>query len=139
MSPLRCHRGYRALLTSLSLLLLATTNLRAVASYEDNKALAKHLKDLAKDHKKIMRVEKAAESLSRNEVWRVELGNGNDEERSRRPAMLVLAGAEGNDLAGSASVVAWIESLTKAYEGDEKIKKLLDSTTIYVWPRLNPD
>jgi hypothetical protein len=107
--------------------------------YQDNKALAKHLKDLAKDHKKIVRVEKAAETLAKNEVWRLDLGNGSDEERKQRPAMLVVAGAEGNDLAGTASAVAWIESLAKSYESDEKIKKLLDSTTIYVWPRLNPD
>ena len=35
--------------------------------------------------------------------------------------------------------MAWIESVAKAYESDDKIKKLLDSTTIHVWPRLNPD
>ena len=139
MLPLDCHRGHRLILALLSVLPLAIANLFAAASYEDNKALAKHLKDLAKDHKKIVRVEKAAETLAKNDVWRVELGNGSDEERKQRPAMLVVAGAEGNDLAGAASAVAWIESLAKSYESDEKIRKLLDSTTIYVWPRLNPD
>jgi hypothetical protein len=107
--------------------------------YADNKALADQLKQLARTHKNIVRVEKACESTGKNEVWRVELGNGSDEERNRRPALLVVAGIEGNDLAGTASVVAWMQNLTKAYESDEKIKKLLDSTTIHVWPRLNPD
>lgn len=139
MLPPCCHRNRQVLVASLSVLLFAATHLPGAPSYEDNKTLARRLKELAKDHKKIVRVEKAAESPAKNEVWRLELGNGSDEERKQRPALLVVAGAEGNDLAGTASVVAWVESLTKAYEGDEKIKKLLDSTTFHVWPRLNPD
>jgi len=107
--------------------------------YEDNKALVTRLKQLERAHKKIARAEKACDTAGKNEVWRVELGAGSDEERSRRPAMLVVAGIEGNDLAGTASVVAWLESLAKTYETDDKIRKLLDSTTIYIWPRVNPD
>jgi hypothetical protein len=109
------------------------------ANYADNKALADQLRQLAKTHKSIVRVEKACESIGKNDVWRVELGRGSDEDRNRRPALLVVAGIEGNDLAGTASVVAWMQDLAKGYESDEKIKKLLDATTIHVWPRLNPD
>jgi hypothetical protein len=107
--------------------------------YKDNKALITQLKQLERAYKKTVRAEKACDTAGKNEVWRIDLGAGSDEERSRRPAMLVVAGIEGNDLAGTASAVTWVESLAKAYENDEKIKKLLDSTTIYVWPRLNPD
>src|SRR5690242_10371587 len=107
--------------------------------YQDAKALAAQLKDLAKSNKKLSRVESAAKTPGKRDVWRLELGMGSDEDRQRRPAMLVVAGIEGNDVAGTVSAVAWAESLVKAYESDEKIKKLLDSTTIYVWPRLNPD
>ena len=60
--------------------------------YPDNKALADLLKQLAKTHKKIVRVEKACESPGKSDVWRVELGGGTDEDRLRRPAMLVVAG-----------------------------------------------
>src|SRR5688572_19307660 len=77
--------------------------------YEDNKAFVRHLKDLASDHKKILRVERVAETPGKNELWRAELGAGSDEERKQRPAMLVVAGIEGNDLAGSVSAVAWME------------------------------
>ncbi len=140
MSPLCCHRGHWLVLVWLVASWLPAADLRAAAViYEDNKTLARHLKELARDHKKIVRVEKAAESKAGNEVWRLELGVGSDEERKQRPAMLVVSGAEGNDLGGTASAVAWVESLAKAYESDEKIKKLLDATTLHVWPRLNPD
>src|SRR5688572_11634491 len=107
--------------------------------YQNAKTLAAQLKDLAKSNKKLARVESAAKTPGKRDVWRLELGVGSDEDRQRRPAMLVVAGIEGNDLAGTVSAVAWAESLVKAYESDEKIKKLLDSTTIHVWPRLNPD
>jgi hypothetical protein len=107
--------------------------------YKDNRALITQLKQLQGAHRKVLRAEKVCDTPGRNEVWRCELGAGSDEERNRRPAMLLVAGIEGNDLAGTASAVAWMESLAKAYEADDKIKKLLDTTTIYVWPRLNPD
>jgi hypothetical protein len=109
------------------------------AEYPDNKALANQLKQLARTHKKVARVESACATPGQHDVWRVELGAGGDKERAQRPAMLVVAGIEGNDLAGTASVVAWLEALAKGYESAEPIKQLLDSTTIYAWPRLNPD
>jgi len=132
---------FKVALPSLMLLLCsAALSWSATATeYKDNKSLAAQLKEMAKEHKQILRVASACSTPGKNDVWRVELGAGRDEDRSRRPAMLVVAGIEGNDLAGTASVIAWMESLTKAYESDEKIKKLLDSTTIYAWPRLNPD
>jgi hypothetical protein len=107
--------------------------------YQDNKMLTKQIKDLAKDHKKLVRAETAATTPGKNEVWRLELGAGTDEQRKQRPAMLVVAGIEGNDLAGTTIALAWARSLANSYESDEKAKRLLDSTTIHLWPRLNPD
>jgi hypothetical protein len=124
---------------ALAVLCLALPSWSGAQDYKDNKALVAQLKQLERTHRKVLRAEKAADTAGKNEVWRVELGVGSDEERSRRPAMLVVAGIEGNDLAGTASAVAWMESLAKAYESDAAIKKLLDTTTICVWPRLNPD
>ena len=109
------------------------------AGYLDNKPLVARLKELAREHKKFLRVTKVCDTHGKNEVWRVELGTGTDDERVRRPAMLVVAGIEGNDLAGTAIAVAWMESLAKSYAADERVRKLLDSTTIHVWPRVNPD
>ena len=105
----------------------------------ENKPLVSRIKDLARDHKQIVRAVEVCETSGRNEVWRVELGSGSDTERAQRPAMLVVAGIEGNDLAGAASALAWVENLAKAYATNDTIKKLLDSATIHVWPRLNPD
>jgi hypothetical protein len=73
-------------------------------------------------------------------VWVLELGRGTDEERARRPALLAVAGAEGNDLTGTAILVAWATRLATPPEPDASATaKLLETTTLYLWPRLNPD
>lgn len=105
----------------------------------ENKRLVSRLKEVAKEHSRFVRAEKVLETAGDNEVWRVELGAGNPSARRERPAMLVVAGIEGNDLAGSASALAWIESLARQYPTNDRIRALLDSTTIHVWPRVNPD
>lgn len=106
--------------------------------YLDNKNLEKRL-HTAESTGKFVRIKKIAETFKRNPVWMVELGNGSDEERKHRPAVLVVAGIEGNDLAGSSSTIFWIESLLKNAATDPHISRMLDSTTLYVFPRLNPD
>ena len=124
------------------LLLLPWLGLSAsgvAAGYQDNQALARELKELARAHKQFVRLEAACRTPQKNDVWRLELGRGSDDERQRRPAMLLAAGLEGNDLAGTASLLAWASALAQAYEKDEAIRKLLDSTTLHLWPRLNPD
>src|SRR5688500_3480100 len=85
-------------------LLLLASGLAGVAAeavaldYRDAKTLAVQLKDLARSNKKLARVESAAKTPGKRDVWHLELGGGNDEDRQRRPAMLIVAGIEGNDL-----------------------------------------
>ena len=71
-------------------------------------------------------------------MWLAELGAGTEDQRKQRPALLVVAGIEGNDLAGTASTLAWMESLAQR-STEEKIRSLLETTTLYILPRLNPD
>lgn len=129
------------LLALLCLLALPATRASSAAAepYPDNKQLIARLKKLASDHKAIARAIEVCETPAKNEVWRLELGAGNASSRSNRPAMLVIAGIEANDLAGTASALAWAETLASGYATNDAIKKLLDSTTIHLWPRVNPD
>jgi hypothetical protein len=108
-------------------------------TYQTNAELGDHLKSLAKRHPQIVRASSVTLSAGTNNVWLVELGSGAVEERSRQPAMLVVAGIEGNDLAGTAAAVHWMDDLIARYATDEAIRALLDSTTLYVFPRMNPD
>ncbi len=107
--------------------------------YQPNARLAEHLRRLATGHEAFVRVRSLVRTAETNDVWLAELGRGPDSDRSQRPAMLVVAGIEGNDLAGTVSAVAWIEHLASAQATNEAIQKLLDTTTVYVLPRVNPD
>lgn len=108
-------------------------------TYDTYEALASRLTALERENSDIVRLHLLAKSLAGRKVWLVELGSGADDERKVRPGMLVVTGVEGNDLVGSALVCSWIEGLVQACGDDPNITRLLETTTIYAIPRLNPD
>jgi hypothetical protein len=129
---------YIFLLVTIGLLTIQTGTAQP-ATYYDYKALRKHLVSLAKQDPDLLRVDSIAQSIDKRKIWVAEVGKGAEESRKKRPAILVVAGIEGNDLTGSLIAVSWLEQLTKQYRADAKIAELLETTTIYIIPRLNPD
>ncbi len=111
----------------------------ASVGYLDNHRLAGALQKAALEHPAIVHLHRAARTPGGHDVWRVELGSGAESARLARPAMLVVAGIEGNDRAGSACAIAWIDHCIAGYGQKPPITALLDTATIHVWPRLNPD
>ncbi len=109
------------------------------AEYYDNKSLGRRLASLAERNPSLVRVDSIALSMRKRKVWLIELGKGTKQDRQTRPAMLVVAGIEGNDLIGCTAAVNWVEHLAEQYQDDPEIAKLLQTTTIYIVPRLNPD
>ena len=107
---------------------------------QSNADLAKDLKTLAEKHSTVARLSSVAKSRAGHDVWLLQLGAGDKAEVDKRPALLVIAGIEGNELAGTHSVVSWVQGLAAKYAGnDERARKLLDRKTIYVFPRVNAD
>ena len=109
------------------------------SKYHSAAELDEFLADLAQAHPDLLRLDSATKSIEGRDIWIVEIGRGEQVERATRPAMLVVAGLEGNHLVGTELVLAFLDHLTSLYPTDEKVKDLLDSATIYVFPRLNPD
>jgi len=120
-------------------LLTMAVKVAPAADYHNNKSLARHLASLAEQNPDLVRVDGIARSIGKRRVWLVEVGKGAEQDRKTRPAMLVVAGIEGNDLIGSSIAVSWIKHLLEQYETDAEITRLLQTTTFYVVPRLNPD
>ena len=118
--------------------LLLFPSVRAL-DYQDHTELSRELRQLAEEHGHIMRVESKELTAGKHEIWAVELGAGSADDRKQRPGMLVVAGIEGNDLAGTAAVVHWLKHLVQEYEKDASVRNLLGSMTIYAFPRVNPD
>jgi hypothetical protein len=112
---------------------------RATAEYTDSPSMTEQLVGLARQDPNLVRVRELARSREKRPVWLVEIGVGSDENRSTRPAVLVVAGIEGNDLVGPCIAVSWVERLLQQYREDPPTAGLLKKTTIYVVPCLNPD
>ena len=109
------------------------------AEYYNNKSLGRRLASLAEGNPSLVRIKSIALSMRKSKVWLVELGKGTKQDRQTRPAVLVVAGIEGNDLIGGTAVVTWIEHLVERYPSNAEIAELLRTTTIYIVPRLNQD
>lgn len=141
-SPLGGSRRLAAVIVIASTFLaLGSEQLTAADTgpYLDQKPLVARIKELAREHKGVIRAEEVCETAGKNELWRLELGTGSNEQRSRRPSLLVVAGIDGNDLAGTTATLAWVENLARQFPTNSQISNLLHSTTIHVWPRMNPD
>jgi len=125
---------------SLALLLVLPGAARLpAASYDSAKSLAQRLAGLSQEAPDLVRVRELARSRQQRTVWLAEIDTGTEESRGTRPALLVVAGIEGNDLVGPFTAVSWIERLTKQCRDDPATARLLRRTTIYVVPCLNPD
>ncbi len=128
----------RVLAVMLGLTLAGSVRVRA-AQYYSHKSMAQRLTCLAEREPNLVRVRELAWSREKRSVWLVEAGVGNDEDRSTRPAMLVVAGSEGSDLVGPYTAICWLERLMEQYRQDAPTAELLETTTLYIVPCLNPD
>lgn len=108
-------------------------------AYLNHQQLTARVRALAAAHPDLVRVESLARSLGGRDVWRLELGSVADVSNTNRPAMLVLAGAEGNDLVGSSVVLGWAEALISGASTNAATRELLSRVAIHVIPRLNAD
>jgi hypothetical protein len=113
--------------------------LTEAADYDSHASMAERLASLGAREPNLVRVRELAQSRENRKVWMVEVGEGSDEDRTVRPAMLVVAGIEGDDLVGSFTAVSWIERLMREYREGSPTADLLKTTTVYVVPCLNPD
>jgi len=131
-----------ALLLSVVIMVAVSVSGNASAlegKYHSTSELDEFLTGLAEAHPDLVRLDSAARSIEGRDIWIVEVGRGEQTDRATRPAMLVVAGLEGNHLVGTELVLAFLDHLTSLYPADEKVRNLVESATIYVFPRLNPD
>ncbi len=109
------------------------------AGYLPHAELTARLRDVVGRHPAWARMEALATSIGDRAVWRLELGAGSAGASTNRPAMLAVGGLEGNDLAGPTILLHWAEGLLASASTNEATRRLLETTTLHVIPRLNVD
>ena len=109
------------------------------SAYRDHAALTKAVQALAGANKTLVRVASIGKSRGGRDIWALEIAGPGVVPPGKRPALLVAAGFEGDDLTGTELSLAVAEFLAKNAAGDPAVKQRLEASTVYVLPRINPD
>lgn len=107
---------------------------RATDGYHNAQRLAAALDSIARAKPALVRVTTLATSPGRRPVQLVRLGGSDD-----KPALLILAGAYGPQLASSEVALRIVRDIARRHGSDTAVTRLLAENTIYVVPRINPD
>jgi hypothetical protein len=107
--------------------------------YHTHEELSAALRDLANTHAKLARLVEVAKSREGRTVWAIEIANPAGTPVAERPALLVAANFEGDQLIGSQLALYVAEQLLTGYAADPTIKQRLDQHVFYIVPRANPD
>lgn len=111
---------------------LATAAVAQDFAYRDNAALAQELQRIAAAAPGHAELSELAKSPNGEPVWLMRLGTKTE----NAPALLVVAGLDGRTVHTTEAALATIEA---AAATDSELRKALESRTLYVVPRLNPE
>jgi hypothetical protein len=105
-------------------------------SYADYKILNKNLEKIKNEYPNLVQLESLCTTAGGRNVLLAKLGSG---EVDTKPAVLLVAGVNGTDLAGTEIMMQFIQYCTKTYSLIDTVTDMLDHTTFYILPRVNPD
>ena len=115
----------------------ATTTKDTVPELLAHEQLNGRLRALADAHPALAEVHLVGRSRGEREILALRLAAG--EVENARPAILVIANMDGPQVFSSAVALTLAERLADEYGADDETSAFLDSTTLYVLPRVNPD
>src|SRR5688500_7301157 len=97
------------------------------------------LRELVKAHAGVCRLVEVAKTREGRSVWAIEIASASGTPAAERPALLVAANFEGDQVVGSEIALFVADALLTGYASNPTIKQRLDSHTFYILPRINPD
>jgi Zinc carboxypeptidase len=107
--------------------------------YHPYDELTAALRDLAKTHANLAKLVEVAKTREGRTVWAIEIANPSGTPIAERPALMIAANFEGDQVIGSALSLFVAESLLTGYATNPTIKQRLDEHAFYILPRVNPD
>lgn len=117
----------------------STVSAADYSSYHTYEEMTAALRALATTHPKLARLVEVAKSRGGRTVWAIEIANPAGSPVAERPALLVAANFEGDQVIGSELALFVAEGLLTGYATDPAIRQRLDSHVFYIVPRANPD
>ena len=94
---------------------------------------------LVKANPTLLSIESIGKSFEGRDIWVVTATNAQTGAADTKPAYWVDANIHASELAGGAASIYFLETLVKNYGNRDDISRLLDTRSVYVCPRMNPD
>jgi hypothetical protein len=107
--------------------------------YHNYEQMTAALRDLAKAHAKLARLVEVAKTHEGRAVWALEIANPSGTPAAERPALLIAANFEADQLFGSELALYVAEQLLTGYDTNPTIRQRLDAHAFYIVPRVNAD
>lgn len=107
--------------------------------YKTYSEMTAGLRGLARSNGNLVKLVDLGKSHEGRSIWAVEVANIAGTPVDTRPALLVAANFEGDQVIGSELALYLARHLVTSYAGAAHVKKLLDEHAVYILPRVNPD
>lgn len=104
----------------------------AQSSYSTHAQLSTRLKTLSSKYATTVKLESIGKSKGGKDIFALTLSKG---DASNKPAIAILAGADGAHLAGTEVAL----QLAEKFVASDSLAKVLESKTFYIIPSINPD
>jgi len=104
----------------------------AQSSYPNHAQLSTRLKTLSSKYATTVKLESIGKSKGGKDIFALTLSKG---DASNKPAIAILAGADGAHLAGTEVAL----QLAEKFVASDSLAKVLESKTFYIIPSINPD
>jgi hypothetical protein len=108
-------------------------------NYHDYVSLTSQLKKMSEKNSNLLKIVSLGQTRSKKDIWLVTLSDSRAGDSDKKPALLVVANLEGNQLVGSEIVLGILENIVNQEKINNSIREVLKKNTIYLIPRLNPD
>lgn len=103
------------------------------------KELTETLKQLAKEYASIAKLTSVGKSVENRKLWLMEITNFDIGDSENKPAVWIDGNTHAGEVMGSMVCLKTIYYLLSNYDKDLDITELLDNTSFYILPRVDPD
>lgn len=107
--------------------------------YHTNLALEEIMKDMAKKHPNLVKLESIGKSYQGNDIWVLTVTDFNHGKADEKPAMWIDGNIHSNEIQGTEFTLYTAWYLAEMYGDLDFITELLKDKTFYIAPTINPD
>ena len=107
-------------------------------SYLNYQQLSDMLSQLAADHPHIMQLQSIGKSFENRDIWLISLTRFASGPADEKPALWIDANIHSSELVSSMAALNFIQWILNNKD-DTEIQRCLDTRTLYIVPRVNPD